>query len=258
MGLKLNKISDENAKEEIEDKLETITNRLARLEVSREASEKLKHLEKLASLNFDTGALLYQQEAPDEKIISHLKSAAEDYVMYLSLQPEPEEMDSRFVGEFEMTIDLVICFGEERLRRELAGIQRWQYSFPEHDAYRSRTDFLEIEKRFVADGVLDETEMQRLEDLCLSDKASKEEKKFLLPKIRGIKAIVSGDQLAIHRAITDLIEAHKWEALRGEYRLLCEGLICLPGLMLAKLAGEKQVTVSVKSDYLPLHLIGVA
>lgn len=91
---------------------------------------------------------------------------------------------------------------------------------------------------------------------CSSDRASKEEMKFLLPKIRGVKAIMDSDQPAFHRAITDLVEAHKWEALRGEYRLMYEGLICLPGLMLAQLGREKQMDVTVKSDYLPLHLLG--
>src|SRR5262245_26186059 len=251
MGLKLNKITDENAKEEIKDNLEIIQNRLAKLEASKDLSDKLKHLDKLASLNFETGALLYQQEAPREKIISHLKDAAEYYVIFLSLRPDPKEMETRFVGDFENTINLVVGFGEKRLRSELAGIQRWQYNFPEYDEYRSRADYLEVEKRFVAEGVLDETEIERLENLCLSDKASKEERKFLLPKIQGVKGIVSGDQLVIHRAVTELLEAHKWEALHGEYRLMYDGLICLPGLMLVKLAGEKQIDVSVKSDYMP-------
>jgi hypothetical protein len=101
MGLKLNKISDENAKREIKDNLEFIPSRLAKLEASEDANEKLKHLEKLAELNFETGALLYHQEAPKEEIISHLRSAAEYYVRFFPIRPEPKELETRFVGEFE-------------------------------------------------------------------------------------------------------------------------------------------------------------
>src|SRR5215475_10192887 len=203
MGLKLNKISDENAKREIKQNLEIIPRRLAKLEASGNTSEKLKHLEMLADLYFEVGALQYQQEAPKEEVISHLRSAAEYYVRFFPIRPEPEELDSRFVGTFETAIDSLVCFGEKDLRRKLSGIERWQYNFPEHDAYRIRADYLEVEKRFVGDGVLNEAELQRLEDYCSSDRASKEERKFVLPKIKGIKAIVSGDQDALNRAIMD-------------------------------------------------------
>jgi hypothetical protein len=255
MGLKLNKISDENAKSEIKDNLEFIPNRLAKLKATDDANEKLKHLRMLAKLNFEVGVLLYQLEAQKEEIVSHLRSAAEYYVKFIPILPEPKESESRFVGEFEKAIDLVVCFGGKNLRRELAGIERWQYNFPEYDEYRIRADYLEVEKRFVGEGVLDEAELQRLEDHCSSDKASTEERKFVLPRIEGIKAIVRGDQVALNRAITDLIEAHKWEALRGEYRLMYEGLICLPGMMLAQLGRERNIATPMKSDYLPLQLL---
>jgi Immunity protein 49 len=255
MGLKLNKISDEDVEREIKSKLKSITIRLAKLEASEDANEKLKHLKKLAELNFEVGALLYQQEAPKEEIISYLRSAAEYYVRFFPIQPEPIELEHRFVGEFEKAIDLVVCFGEKNLRRELSGIERWQYNVPEYDAYRIRADYLGVEKRFVGEGVLDEAELQRLEEFCSSDTASKEERKFVLPKIEGIKAVVSGDQAALNRAITDLIEAHKWEALRGEYRQMYEGLICLPGMKLAQLGRERNMAATVKSDYLPLRLL---
>jgi Immunity protein 49 len=255
MGLKLNKISDEIAVEEIKRSFGAIHIRLAKLEASEDANEKLKHLRMLAKLNFEAGALLYQQEAQKEEIVWRLRSAAEYYVRFLSMRDEPKELEHRFVGEFEKAIDLVVCFGEKGLRRELAGIERWQYNFPEYDEHRIRADYSGVEKRFVGEGVLDEAELQRLEDYCSSDRASKEERKFVLPKIRGIKAIVSGDQASLNRAITDLIEAHKWEALRGEYRLMDEGLICLPGMTLAKLALERNMAAPVKSDYLPLRLL---
>jgi len=255
MGLKLNKISDENATREIEDNSDSISRRLAKLEASEDANEKLKHIRMLAKLNFELGTLLYQQEAQKEEIIPRMRNAADYYVRFFPIRPEPKELETRFVGEFEKAIELVVCFGEKGLRRKLAGIERWQYNFPEYDDYRIRADYLGVEKRFVGEGVLDEAELQRLEDYCSSDRASKEERKFVLPKIQGINAIVSGDQAALNKAITDLIEAHKWEALRGEYRLMCEGLICLPGMMLAQLGRERNMAATVKSDYLPLLLL---
>jgi immunity protein 49 of polymorphic toxin system len=255
MGLKLNKITDANAEEEIKDNLEIIPRRLAKLEASDNPSETQKHLEKLAELNFETGVLLYQQEAAKEEIVSHLRSAAEFYVAFLSKRAEPKEMETRFVGDFEKAIDLVVCFGKRELRGELAGIQRWQYNSPEHKEYRTRADFLEVEKRYIAEGVWDGDESERLENHCSSDQASKEERNFLLPRIRGIKAIAGSDQSGLQKAITDLVEAHKSEALRGEYRLMYEGLICLPALMLARLGSEKEMAVTLKSDYLPLSLL---
>jgi len=260
LGLKLNKISDQLAEREIKDNLQSIPRLLAKLEAQLEAPEygveSLDYLlEKLAESNFETGTLLYQQKEPREEIISHLRSAAEYYIKFLSTRGEPEELLSRFVGNFEKTIELASCFVEKGLRRKLAGIERWQYYFPECDEYRTRADYLEVEKRFVANGVFDEAEFQRLEDYCSSDRASKEEREFLLPKIKGVKAIVSGDKDALNRAIENLLEAHKLEALQGVYRLMCDGLICLPGMMLAQLGRERNIAVTVRSDYLPLRLL---
>lgn len=257
VGLKLNKISDQIAEKEIKDNLESIPHWIAGLKAPKDKFDKVRHLAKLAELNFETGALLYQQEAQKEEIISHLRSAAEYYVEFISARGEPEVVGEapRFVGDFEKTVELVVCFGEKGLRRKLAGIERWQYYFPEDDEYRTRAYYLEVEKRFVAEGVLNEAELQRLEEFCSSDKASYEEKEFLLPKIRGLKALVNGDEAALNRAITDLIEAHKWEALQEAYRLMCDGLICLPGMMLAQLGRERNMAVTVKSDYLPLRLL---
>lgn len=260
VGLKLNKISDQLAERKIQDYFQSIPRLLVKLRAKLEApeygAESLEYLlEKLAETNFELGALFYQQEAQKGEIVSHLGSAGKYYVKFLSMRDEPRELLSRFVGDFEKTVDLVVCFGERELRRELAGIERWQYYFPEDDAYRTRADYLEVEKRFVAEGVLNEAELRRLEEFCTSDKAPKEEKEFLLPKMRGLKALVNGDKAALNRAITDLIEAHKLEALGGEYRLMCDGLICLPGMMLAQLGRERNMTVTVKSDYLPLLLL---
>ncbi len=254
VGLKLNKISDQIAEREIKDNLDSIPHWIAGLKVPVDTFDKLRHLAKLAELNFETGALLYQQEAQKEEVISHLRSAAEYYFKFISARGGPEMIGEapRFVGDFEKAVELVVCFGEKGLRRELAGIERWQYYFPEDDEYRTRADYLEVEKRFVAEGVLNEAELLRLEEICSSDQAPKEEKEFLLPKIKGIKAIVKGDEAALNKAIADLLEAHKREALDGVYRLMCDGLICLPGIMLAQLGRENNMAVTVKSDYLLL------
>jgi len=255
MGLKLNKISDKNAEEDLKKNLGCIPRLLAKLEISEDVWEKLGDLDTLAEVYFETGALLYQQEAQKEEIISHLRSAAEYYVRLHSIETGPEEGDNRLVGDFENTIDLVVCFGEKELRRELAGIERWQYNFPEFNEYRIRADYLAVEKRFVADGVLDEAELQRLEEYCSSDKASERERKFVLPKIKGVRAVARGDEAALNRAIADLVESHKWEAVLGKYFLRYEGFICLPGMMLAQLGLERKMAVTVRSDYLPLRLL---
>jgi hypothetical protein len=100
-----NKISDENAKGEIKDNLEFTPSPLANLEASADANEKLKHLPKVAELNFETGALLYQQEAPKGEVLSHLRSPADCYVSFFPIRPKPTELESRFVGEVEPGAD---------------------------------------------------------------------------------------------------------------------------------------------------------
>ena len=157
--------------------------------------------------------------------------------------------------DFEKALNLVVCFHTRPLRETAAQVQKWQYCHPPHADQERLVGYLEMLKMFVSGTPLNSTAYQQLESNCTSDIASREEFVFLVPKLRGLRALEAGDESAWNQAIADLVQAHEVEARCGAYRRLPDGLLCLPALMLLELGRERGLACSVESPYVPPSLL---
>ncbi|MDC0008164.1 immunity 49 family protein [bacterium] len=87
--------------------------------------------------------------------------------------------------------------------------------------------------------------------------ATKDVVTWVLPAVKGLQALISADALTLNAAVEELIKTHALHAQKDDFFSKSpNGFLCMPGLMLAKLGSEKKLACTVKSDYLPLQLIG--
>ena len=85
--------------------------------------------------------------------------------------------------------------------------------------------------------------------------APRNDRVFTLPKAKALQALVTGNVAEWEHAVGGIVAAHREEALKGEYKLLEDGFIALPALMLARLGMERGQNCKVESPYLPLELV---
>lgn len=256
MGRKLNKISDERVRENLQEQLEWLTPRLAAPVPPGPATAQEKHLSTLGSIACEVGLMLYHQEKPPEEIRPYLARAAEFSLRALSLRGTPGPDEYRSLWEFEKAVNLTVCFGPAVGRAQAAVIPAWKYRAPEHPEHQPFADYLEALKAYLIGARPDDAAWQRLERHGLSDVASKEDRLFLLPKVQGLRAVATSEAATWNQALTALVKAHEAEAKRGELKLRFDGFICLPALMLAQLGRERGLSCDVRSPYLPLDLLG--
>jgi|GEM_PF-5965447 len=256
MGLKLNKISDEIIRENLERELQWMEKRLAAPPPPEDDPVQVeKYYYYLAIGSCDIGLMLYQQERPPAEIRTHLKRAGEAFLRSIEVRPMPKGTEYRSPWEFEKAVNLIVCFYNEELRVKASQIPPWKYRHPPHPEHDAYARYLEALKKYIGGNELDDEELAQVITHCLSDAASKEDRMFLLPKSEGLKAVARQQPNNSERAIGDVVKAHETEAQRGEYRRSRDGLMSLPALMLAKLCLERGMACSVSSPYLPLQLL---
>jgi hypothetical protein len=157
--------------------------------------------------------------------------------------------------EFSEALDLVAAFGDAATQQKARMVQEWQYrssSSPEEDALAL---YLDVLKKYFGGGPLDEDACARVEAHAGADVASKLDRLFLWPDVRALRAMRSGDGAEWNDALLRLVTAHAQEAMRGEYRFRTIGLMCLPGLRLARFGLDRSMRCTVESPYLPLDLL---
>jgi hypothetical protein len=256
MGLKLNKISDEIIRENLERELQWVEQKLAAPPPPEDDPVQVeKFYQMLGKLSCDVGRMLYQQERPPEEIRTHLKRAGAAFLRAIEVRPMPKGNDYRSPWEFEKAVNLIVCFCDRELRVKASQISSWQYRYPPHPEHDAFARYLEALKKYLGGNELDDEELAQVITHCLSDAASKEDRQFLLPKSEGLKAVARQQPINSERAISELVKAHETEAQRGEYKRSRDGLMSLPALMLAKLCQERGMACNVSSPYLPLQLL---
>ncbi len=255
MPVKLNRISNQAVQENLEHTSRRLRTMLAEPAPTQNSAALERYFDAIGKDSIDVGLMMYQQEFPCDAIRSHLARGGKYLLSAIRHRGRPRPDEHRSPWEFEKVVNLVVCFHTQDVWTTAAEVQEWQYRHPAYPEDQRVADYLEMLKRFVNGTPLNAFTYQQLETYCASDIASREEFVFLLPKLRGLRALEAGDGSTWNRAIADLVEAHEIEAQRGEYRLLPDGFMCLPALMLVELGRERGLACLVKSPYLPLSVL---
>lgn len=254
MSLRLNKMTDQTIRELLDQRQESLATRLAS-PAPAPGPARERYATAVADMSFAIGAMLYQQEGDVAEIREHLARASVFFLQALTMRGTPGPTTRRNPYEFEKALALLVCFGDAGQRGRVAEIREEQYRVPPRPEQNAFAAYLDATKQFVASGTIDEQELDGVEQRCLTDTASKDERLSLLPKVRTLRAVVQSDEAGWNAALDNIIAAHEKEALHGEYTLLPDGLICLPAMMLAQLGAERGMTCQLNSAYLPNMLL---
>lgn len=257
MPLKLNKVADEKIVDMLALDLERLKGNMSEPPPDNAKPAELEaYYEAIGDLSRDIGLMLYQQEKERHEILYHLRLAGgsllHKYELRARIEQEESDGDPR---DFEETLNLVATFGSANERRRASRIQKRPYSEPGESNQKWLGNYLELLKEYLAGGTPDKDAALEIEEYCKSNVASREHQWFLLPKTAGLWALAEGVRAAWRNAISQLLKAHEWEALRGKYRRLPGGFICFPALMLARLGREHEFVCDIASPYLPTNLL---
>ncbi|OJH36183.1 hypothetical protein BON30_34035 [Cystobacter ferrugineus] len=253
--MKLNKIPDNKIPKELEWQKDLLKELLAKRPVSNDPAALEKHHGSIGDSYREIGLLSYQQELSPKEIREYLSRAAQSLLHMHEVRKKPAPQEDRSPWLFQTTMALVVCFGQPSERDTAARILLHQYHNPPYAELNSLAGLLELYKPVLLGRSPDAAELARLLGACSSDTASKNEQGFVLPQLQALQSMEKKDAKGWEAALASLLKSHEAEAKRGEYKLLTDGFICLPALMLAQLGRERGMQCSLKSPYLPLFLL---
>lgn len=208
----------------------------------------------------EIGRCMYQQGHRPDEIRRWLKESASFGLRQFRFMDPPKPDEDRLHEEYETILFLLICFGSETERTEASTIPTEMYlrtAGEDEPKPSGVAAWLEVLKRFPAEGVLDEAAYREGEASCLSDRATKLERVLTLQELQALRALVERDAATWNARLTEIIAWHKRKSLQGAWKLLDEAFICFPALALAHLGRQVGLTCTVKSPYLPLELLEV-
>lgn len=251
MGLKLNGITDEIVAENL-GHAQSLLSRLLAKPVSDSSSlaERKRNAYALGDTYLELGLMKYQQGYAGEDVKADLKRAASHL---LQEHEYPPDEGPATPWSFEKVLTLVGCFGEAADQRRAGGISESYYRHPAHQAFVA---YLDILKKCIGSGTIPTAGLSEVERECRSEKASKDERTLLLPRLLALSALGNRERAAWDQALSELVATHAKEAKRGELKHSRDGFICLPGLLFAKLGRELGWKWSGQSPYLPESLLG--
>lgn len=253
----LNRIADEVIDERLREHREALATWLAAPPADPSVRARQNYHAAVGRRARDAGLLLSQRKGTPQEVRALLQAGAASALeaLTLRLRPEPAVGDFRRLGEFREIVNLVGAFGDVTLRGQAASVPEWQYRFPVSAEDDARALYLDVLKRYLNGEPLDQSACARVEAHAAAAVASKEDCLFLLPDVRALWALASGNTAQFQEALAQLVAAHEREAMRGENRFKTTGLMCLPGLRLARFALDQGLRCTVQSPYLPLDLL---
>ncbi|WP_134496553.1 Imm49 family immunity protein [Microvirga pakistanensis] len=254
MGLRLNKISDAVIRENLLQSIALLQS-LQETAAPEAGRQRERHLVSIADLNFEIGTMTYQQEGSPAEVRAALAKAGQYFLEGIHGRQPPNATDSRNPYEFEKAISLVVCFCDTSFRKSLGSFREDKYRYPPHLETQLFGEYLVELIKFLSRGTLDAEVLASVIKRAKADSASRDDHVFTLAKARGLQALQAGNVSEWERAVVELVDAHRDEALKGEYKLLADGFIALPALMLARLGMERGYTCRVNSPYLPFGLL---
>jgi len=245
MAKKLNRISDEDVRSEID----FIRKRIERDEKSGASPVRqwYKYLE--------LGCFLYQEDAPNDEVRACFVRAANDGVVACARrQRRSEGGDHRTPWSFALLLGAAAAFGSEESRRNAGAIERWKWLDPEQPEYVLMAASLEQLQAFFGGrfevGAADEV-IRR----CSAENADRDAVRFDGQLVRGLVAIQQHDAAVLNTAIETMVSEHQHRALRGHLRTQADGLVALLPLGLVRLGRDAGLHVAVDSPYVPVDLL---
>ncbi len=256
MPLKLNKLTEKYIQERTGTLMEDQRDLLAEPPQTTNALALENYHDNVGEDACELGLLLYQQEGREADIQAQLRLAGEHLCQMHAVRDIPVEGEYRIPWLFLKALALAVSFPGKTPLRSLAAFEEWRYyGREEHPEAKQLVRYLGILKAFVGGLELDDRTAMSIQDQAALDSASKYERRFLLPQIRALRAVAAGNQDGFTAAMKELLQSHQAEAAKGELAKEAEGLMCLPGLMLAKLARDRGMQAGVESPYLPVKLL---
>jgi hypothetical protein len=256
---RLNRIADANLRNSLEFETEILSNlRSADAPTDHaglvEFSENRGYVARSVAL-YRYALYTYSEGGDPDELAALFAGAASDFALSLSLRPPPDESSSRSPWQAESYLCLIACFGDDEAAAQAASLEPWQYRFPARPETEDLARYLSHLCGAIDGADFDPVLLASIAAAAGVPNADRENRLFLAPAASGLIAIHSGDERAWNAAIAKLVAAHKEDALRGQLRLLPQGMIAMTALMVAKFGLDAGLKCTIESDYLPLFLL---
>lgn len=256
MPLKLNKIKDEIIQKNIEDTKSSLGPRLAAPPQTEDPLRLERYYRQTGNDCSMLGQMLYQQEGREEDIRNSLRQAGTLLLRMHTVRQPPQPGEYRIPWVFEKALNLLICFPDQTDPGTLVHLEQWRYyGSKESPEATQMVRYLGVLKSFLGGAAFDDKTALSIQDQVSLDTATKDERLFLSPKIKALRALARQDAVAFELALKELVQNHEAEAKKGELAKSFEAFICLPALMLARLARDRGMAFNVESPYLPVKLL---
>ncbi len=201
------------------------------------------------------GLIGHALQADATVVAGHFRLAAASLAQALAQRGAPTADARVNPYQSELWLDVVAAFGREADRARCGDLQGWQLRHPAHAETHTQAAFLALLQRAVAGQPVDVASTRAVLRACEAATASRDDRLGVAPSVRGLEAVARADALQLNEALAQRLAAHQEDALRGDYKRLYEGLVCLPALALVALARRAGMASVVVSGYLPTHLL---
>jgi hypothetical protein len=257
MPLKLNKLSDATIQEDIANNQDRVKKFLAADPASRLRSDPIRYSRRLADAALELGLEMYQQESGAAEVRGNLALAGKELLAVLALTQEDAVLSPL---EFEKALALAVCFCPSGVYENVDRFPlRKFFVNPESLSFFAvLAQYLDVLRKFLQTQKLDRDAWKKVEAECQRPNAARYDAQLTMAKLNALKSVDAADAALLNQSIATLVEDHEHEAHHGENQRSTRGFLCFPALMFAHLGAAKNLTSTVQSAYLPLHLLNDA
>lgn len=234
--------------------------RVERVRASRAVTETRSHLrsfdETMGRQSMELALMDYALDAPPEAARAHFVAAAGHLSRALAGREQPDPDDSRNPWEAEEFLNVIGAFGSPNDADRIEALRPWQLRNPPREDTEAIGGYLIALCPVLAGGEPDAVLAR-----CERPDASRDLRRLLRPAARGLQAASVDDEDGWNEALAALAAlaaAHAREVRSGDLQTLPAGLMCLRGMMLARLGAGRGLTARAASPFLPLDLLAEA
>ena len=206
--------------------------------------------------SFTVGAYLCHEGADVSEIRALFAQSGRAWLRETKLREPPVPTDARNPWDFLKVSSLVIAFCKPgTIREELCSVREPSFRNPPRPYHLHVSQLVGLIQEFIAYGEVNRSRANALAAACDTDTATQDAQAWVRPVTDAFIALTDRNPDAVRAAMATVLQSHQREATLGEYAKTPDGLLCVPGLMIAQLAAERDLPCDISSPYLPLHLL---
>ena len=183
-----------------------------------------------------------------------LERAVAAVVDVMSNMPIPPTRDDLRAFEFTMPLYLTLIFGTEEERSALSLLHKTQWLTQEENEFASYTALMDLIRRHALDLVLDAEEIQAVEHQNNQALTHDFYRPWITAMCLGFTCIIEGDCEGLEAQCEQLLKLLQQEAIHGEWTHDSQSLMAFWPMVLLVFARRYNMSVNVKSAYIPDNL----